>query len=159
MSGTTSATTSTSTDSTESGSSSEESTDESTDESADEFTDGNTDTWGIPEDYPTIPECDHFSQDCPDGDKCVPYAKGGTEFDDVKCVPITGEGEPGDPCTYGGIVESTDDCGATSFCWTDGADTGTCTLFCGGWEQEPVCPMGLECQILIEDVFALCTPP
>ena len=67
---------------------------------------------------PASPACDPYMQDCPEGEKCVPMASPGSDaFDENKCVPVTGEGEPGDACAYGGVNEATDDCGPDSYCY------------------------------------------
>src|SRR5690606_4445407 len=62
-------------------------------------------------------ECDPFMQDCPDGEKCVPYGSTGGNWDANKCVAVTGSGAAGDPCTYGGTSEATDDCDDNTHCW------------------------------------------
>jgi hypothetical protein len=103
-------------------------------------------------------ECDPFAQDCPDGEKCVPYSSTGGVFDANKCVPILGDGQPGEPCDYGGVVESTDDCAGNSFCWTN-SDTGVCIEFCQNVPDDPVCPMGLQCTIADGGSLNLCTSP
>jgi hypothetical protein len=101
-------------------------------------------------------ECDNFGQDCPEGEKCVPYASTGGSWDANKCVLVLGEQAPGEPCHYGGAVEATDDCDATSFCWdlmdVDGEAIGTCTPFCLGTGDDPQCPefpgcVDYHCQI------------
>jgi hypothetical protein len=100
--------------------------------------------------------CDPFAQDCPEGEKCVAYASTGETLDSNKCVPITGMGEPGDACNYGGLTEATDDCGADSFCWADG-DVGVCKAFCTGTADAPVCPQGFQCLIDAEGSINVCT--
>ena len=93
--------------------------------------------------------CDPFQQDCPEGEKCVPYAHGGGSWDSNKCVPVTGVGKAGDPCTSDGIVDATDDCDESSVCWNvmdvDGVEVGTCTPFCAGFADAPVCDPGRAC--------------
>lgn len=105
-------------------------------------------------------DCDPFPQDCPDGEKCVPYASTGSNWDANKCVPIQGDGQPGDPCMFGGIGEATDDCGATSFCWdvmdVDGEAIGVCTEFCQGTPDDPICSMGTDCLIANDGSISLC---
>jgi hypothetical protein len=97
-----------------------------------------------PTDLPNIPECDPFAQDCPDGEKCVPYSPNGGWFEANKCVPVVGDGQPGDPCEYSGTTESIDDCGPNSFCWPG---NHICTEFCQGTADEPTCPMDIVCLI------------
>jgi hypothetical protein len=82
-----------------------------------------------PSDFGSPLSCSPWDQDCPEGEKCVPYSSTGGDFDANKCVPVLGDGEPGEPCNYGGTAEATDDCGADSYCWAAG-DTGICYAFC-----------------------------
>jgi hypothetical protein len=109
-----------------------------------------------------VDECDSFMQDCPEGEKCVPYGSTGGTWDAHKCVPVTGDQAPGEPCTYGGVVEATDDCDATSFCWDvmdiDGEAIGTCHLFCTGTADMPECPPKSQCLISGSGVINLCIP-
>jgi hypothetical protein len=98
-------------------------------------------------------ECDPFAQDCPEGEKCVPYASTGETFNANKCVPVTGTAEPGDACTHDGDVVATDDCDAQSVCWN-----GTCAPFCDGTADDPVCSEGSWCLIGYEGSVNLCLP-
>jgi hypothetical protein len=112
-------------------------------------------------DIPNVSECDPFAQDCPDGEKCVPYASdGGNVWNANKCVMVTGDGAVGDTCTWGGIVEATDDCGADSICWdvmdVDGQLLGVCTEYCGGTADDPICPPETSCIIINEGSINLC---
>jgi hypothetical protein len=104
--------------------------------------------------------CDLLEQNCPNGEKCVPYGSTGGFWDENKCVPVIGEQAPGEPCTYGGTVESTDDCDATSFCWdvqdVDGEALGTCAQFCTGTPDDPECPAGGQCLEWNCDCIYLC---
>jgi hypothetical protein len=115
---------------------------------------------GAPPDQGPVNECDPFEQDCPEGEKCVPYGSTGGNWDANKCVPVTGDGQPGDPCHYGGVVEATDDCGPTSHCWdvmdVDGEAIGTCTEFCQGTPDDPICSMGNQCLIANDGSISLC---
>ena len=107
-------------------------------------------------------ECDPWQQDCPEGEKCVPYGSTGGNWDANKCVAILGDGQPGEACSYGGTVEATDDCGAESYCWdvidVDGQDIGTCAAFCQGTPDAPVCPEQTSCLIANGDSITLCIP-
>jgi hypothetical protein len=138
--------------------------------SADGTTDdgtGGTDTTGGPpfvpiSDLDSGPVCDPFTQDCPDGEKCVPYASSGTVWDANMCVPVTGDGAIGDTCISAGIVEATDDCGLDSICWDvmdiDGVLTGVCTPFCAGTADVPICDPGSSCMIASDGSITLCIP-
>lgn len=108
-------------------------------------------------DMMAVSECDPWVQDCPEGEKCVAYGSTGGNWDANKCVPITGDGQVGDPCTYGGTVESTDDCGAGSWCWNVNMDNiGTCTALCQGTPDEPLCDPGFGCSIANEGSITIC---
>ena len=104
--------------------------------------------------------CDPFEQDCPEGEKCVPFASSGDGWDSNKCVPVTGVGKAGDPCTWAGNVDATDDCDESSFCWNvtevDGMEVGTCTPFCAGTADNPICDPGSQCLISNQGSVTLC---
>jgi hypothetical protein len=143
-------------------SSAENESGESTTTDTTSSTDTDPGTTFVPEptDVLNYDACDGFAQDCPEGEKCVPFGSTGGNWDANKCVPILGDGLPGAPCTYAGVVESTDDCGADSFCWdvheVEGEPIGTCTEFCGGTADNPECPEGYACLIDSNGVFNLC---
>lgn len=107
--------------------------------------------YGGPTDFPSALQCDPWWQDCPDGDKCVPYASTGTTWDANKCVPILGDGQPGEACKHHGVINATDSCAAASLCWNleliDGELLGTCTPFCTGTANQPQCAEGQSCLI------------
>lgn len=107
--------------------------------------------------------CDVWWQDCPEGEKCVPYSNDGSQnWNDYKCVPVQGDQAPGEPCTSGGIVEATDDCDATSICFdtqeVDGMLVGTCHAQCTGSPADPMCPDGSSCLLPAEGTLTLCLP-
>ena len=129
----------------------------------DATTDPNPTTTGVfvpDEDFGGVSECDPFLQDCPDGEKCVPYGSTGGNWDANKCVPVTGDGSEGDPCTYGGVVEATDDCDAGTHCWdvmdVDGQNVGVCTAFCSGTADSPECAPGTSCLIANDGSINMC---
>jgi hypothetical protein len=128
-------------ESTGGGESSESSGTESTGESTDATT---SDFVPPPFDFFDDSPCDPYAQDCPEGEKCVPYGSTGGNWDSHKCVPVLGDQEPGEPCHYDGGIEATDDCDATSLCWdvmdVDGELIGTCAPFCTGTPDDPQCP-------------------
>jgi hypothetical protein len=102
-------------------------------------------------------QCDPWAQDCPDGEKCVAYASSGSTWDLNKCVPVSGSGQLGDPCMYGGAVESTDDCGVDTWCWNVNMDgVGTCTAFCEGSPDDPLCEPGFGCSIANNGSINIC---
>ncbi|MFV8749718.1 ribulose phosphate epimerase [Nannocystaceae bacterium ST9] len=112
----------------------------------------------VPEtDIPSASSCDPFAQDCNEGEKCVAYASSGGTWDANKCVPINGDGQQGDPCTYADAATSTDDCGADSWCWDVNEEgMGTCTPFCTGTADAPVCGANQSCSIANEGSINLC---
>jgi hypothetical protein len=134
----------------------------STSETQAPSTDDGTETWAFVPDYEDsfMEPCDTFAQDCPDGEKCVPYGSTGGNWDDHKCVPIMGDQAPGEPCISGGVVEGTDDCDGTSYCWdvqdVDGEPVGTCAAFCTGTPDDPQCPPGSACTITSDSTITLC---
>jgi hypothetical protein len=71
-----------------------------------------------------------------------------------------GLGQPGDPCIYSGTLDALDDCGAETHCWDvvafDGEVLGTCTEFCQGTPDDPICPMGSYCVIGGHGSISLC---
>jgi hypothetical protein len=103
-------------------------------------------------------ECDPFVQDCPEGEKCVPYdATAGGSWDANKCMAVTGDQATGEPCVYGGLMDATDDCDATGICVDRDGDTlGTCHAFCMGTADQPECPDNLLCEIAEYGTVALC---
>ncbi len=119
--------------------------------------DGSTGGVFVPdEDFGGVSECDPFAQDCPEGEKCVAYASTGGQLDANKCVPVTGDGMPGEACTYSSPVEATDDCNSISYCWDVVETVGACAQFCGGTADAPVCPDGTECLIAFDGSLNLC---
>jgi hypothetical protein len=109
-------------------------------------------------------ECDIWAQDCPEGEKCMPWDNaGGNSWNATRCSPLDpNPGQPGDACTVEGSgVSGIDDCDLASMCWNVDPETnmGTCVGFCEGSEANPVCPNpGTGCSITNEGVLILCLP-
>jgi hypothetical protein len=136
-------------------------TGETGDEIGDPSDDEATETGSfIPDDVFQEPSCDPWMQDCPAGEKCVPFSNDGGAWNANKCVSIMGDGQPGDTCTWGGIIEATDDCGADSHCWdvmdVDGQLQGVCTSFCDGTPDNPLCGPGTACLNANDGSINLC---
>lgn len=105
--------------------------------------------------------CDPWAQDCPDGEKCVPYkSPNGSTWDANKCVPVVDSpASPGDPCTVMGNQTGEDNCDATSTCnWVVDGE-GICVEMCTGNANAPVCntPM-TSCNIDNDGTRNLCNP-
>lgn len=103
--------------------------------------------------------CDPFAQDCPPGFKCAPYASdGGDIWDANKCVPVTGNDQPGQGCSAdGGGTSGYDTCVAGAMCVGVSAQgVGTCASLCSGSIDMPQCSPGLACFSTHGDVLNLC---
>ncbi len=87
--------------------------------------------------------CDPYVQDCPDGQKCLPFDPDGQgAWDTTQCIPVEANpGAEGDPCTMiaGGGVGGQDDCGVGLVCWDLVNNQGTCAQMCGCGEGTPTC--------------------
>lgn len=89
-------------------------------------------------------ECDVMAQDCPEGEKCMPWANdGGSAWNASRCSPVAPTpAQPGEACTVeGSAVSGVDSCDLGSMCW--GVDPvtlqGECVAHCGGDRANPVC--------------------
>ncbi|PCC66725.1 hypothetical protein SAMN02745121_00544 [Nannocystis exedens] len=109
-------------------------------------------------------ECDPWVQDCPAGQKCMPYSgDGDNSWESLKCTPIMeNPGQTGDPCTVEGSgVSGIDSCDLAHMCWNTDPDTGegTCVKFCTGSPDAPSCDVaGTSCTIVNDGVLILCLP-
>jgi len=87
--------------------------------------------------------CDPFAQDCPECQKCNPYADdGGGSWNSDKCVFVVPDPDQvGEPCTApGGGVEGNDSCELGAMCWdVDAENNGTCVALCTGSAENGVC--------------------
>lgn len=88
-------------------------------------------------------ECDIFSQDCPPGDKCMPWGSDGGPWNATKCTHVVeNPASAGEPCHVEGRASSGfDDCDHQSMCFHVDPATleGVCTAFCSGSESNPQC--------------------
>lgn len=107
--------------------------------------------------------CDPYAQDCPPGDKCMPWANdGGGSWNSTTCTPLAGNpGQVGDVCTVEGSgVSGVDDCDLGLMCWNVDPETnvGSCIELCSCGPQEPTCQFGgTTCLIANDGVLPLCT--
>lgn len=120
---------------------------------------------GCPLDLPPAIECDLFEQDCPDGEKCAPWANDGSSaWNATRCVPLErSPGLPGDPCTVEGSgVSGVDSCDLGVLCWNVDPETlqGSCVAHCIGSPRAPTCAdPTATCHIGGDGVLTLCHPP
>ena len=109
-------------------------------------------------------ECSVWDQDCPSGEKCMPWANdGGSAWNATKCSPLDpNPAQPGDSCTVEGSgVSGVDNCDLAAMCWDVDPETneGTCVAFCTGSEANPVCDdPSTACSIANEGTLILCLP-
>jgi hypothetical protein len=111
-----------------------------------------------------VEECSVWDQDCPDGEKCMPWSNNGDPtWNATKCVMVDPDpGQPGDACTVEGSgVSGVDTCAVASMCWDVDPETnqGTCIAFCQGTENNPLCnDPQTTCSITNDGVLILCLP-
>lgn len=109
-------------------------------------------------------ECDLFAQDCPPGEKCMPWANdGGNSWNATICSPVAETpGQAGDACSVEGSgVSGVDDCDLGAMCWDVNPEdnTGTCVAMCTGDSSNPFCEdPNTTCVIANEGVLVLCLP-
>jgi hypothetical protein len=109
-------------------------------------------------------ECDVWAQDCPEGEKCMPWANdGGNSWNATRCSPLDpNPAVVGDECQVEGTgVSGIDSCEVSSMCWNVDPETnlGTCVAFCDGSEANPICSdPNTTCNILNDGVLILCLP-
>ena len=138
-------------------------------EPADDTSTPGTDTTGIsflpePDGGGVAFECDLFEQDCPPGEKCMPWSNdGGSAWNATRCSPIADDpAGPGEPCMVEGSgVSGLDDCELGAMCWDVDPETmeGTCMPFCVGSANDPYCEdPSRYCAISGDGVLILCVP-
>jgi hypothetical protein len=107
-------------------------------------------------------ECSTFLQDCPEGEKCMPWSNdGGPTWNTTRCSPVADDpGQVYEPCTAEGSgVSGVDDCDVGLMCWNvDDELQGYCMPLCGGSPSEPVCPDEFQCSLTGNGSLALCLP-
>ncbi len=127
-----------------------------------------TTTFGMhPDGGCTISQCDVWAQDCPRGEKCVPWsANGDGTFggcSDARCSEVTARPHlAGEPCTaQDGPWSGVDDCELGAYCWAVDVATGAgvCVQQCGGTEDEPACSdPDLTCYAMHGTSVTACVP-
>ncbi len=109
-------------------------------------------------------ECDSYAQDCPEGEKCNPWANdGGSAWNALGCFPVDlNPGQIGDVCQVEGSgVSGVDTCDVGVMCWNVDAETneGTCIGLCEGTPVMPTCAdPSATCVIQNGGVLNLCLP-
>lgn len=107
-------------------------------------------------------DCDVLAQDCPPGDKCMPWADDGSNtWNATRCAPIANDPDaPGEPCTVEGSPASgIDSCELGAMCFHVDPETfeGTCVAMCTGTPMSPQCEAPEQaCLIANDGVLALC---
>jgi hypothetical protein len=109
-------------------------------------------------------ECDLWKQDCPKGDKCMPWSNDGSgAWNSTRCSPL--DPNPaglGEPCVVEGSgVSGIDNCDIRAMCFWVDPDTnmGECVPFCEGTPEEPTCADDCSrCTLSAEGVLILCLP-
>ncbi len=113
-------------------------------------------------DIPAV-ACDLWTQNCPEGQKCMPWADdGGSSWNATKCTDIMpNAGKPGDACTAeGNGATGVDSCEKAAMCWNVSQQTGMglCVGFCMGSMETPTCPPLTNCVISSSGILNLCLP-
>jgi hypothetical protein len=108
-------------------------------------------------------ECDVWAQDCPDGEKCMPWAyDGGSAWNGTRCSPVADfPAEIGEPCVAEGSgVSGIDNCELGSMCFGVDEETleGLCVGLCYGTADQPMCDDGMICAAASDSVINLCLP-
>jgi hypothetical protein len=109
-------------------------------------------------------ECDQWVQDCPRGEKCMPYSgDGDNAWESLKCVQVQENADAvGEPCTVEGSgVSGIDSCEKGAMCWNVDTETGTgvCVAMCIGTPDQPKCADAeTSCFNSNDGVLTLCLP-
>jgi hypothetical protein len=109
-------------------------------------------------------ECDPLLQDCPDGEKCTPYAfESYIPWHAYRCAPLASDPKDvGETCrVFGAPNAGCDDCVAGAMCLyvpeTDGE--GVCVGFCNPLNGDADCPQDQICVTANDGVLLLCLDP
>ncbi|MBZ5708370.1 hypothetical protein [Nannocystis pusilla] len=108
------------------------------------------------------PHCDQWVQDCPPGQKCMPYSGDGDySWESLKCVDVVPEPDGlYEPCeVFGSGVSGEDSCDVGLMCWDFIDGVGHCVGMCIGSPDAPDCAdPGADCHIGGDGVLTLCLP-
>ena len=109
-------------------------------------------------------ECDTILQDCPEGEKCMPWANdGGGAWNATRCSPVAANpNQVGDNCNVEGSgVSGVDDCDIGAMCWDVDPETniGTCIEMCSCSIDNPICQTpNTSCIIANQGSLTICLP-
>jgi hypothetical protein len=107
-----------------------------------------------------VKECDIWAQDCPPGEKCMPWDNSGSgSWNSTKCTPVNANpGGEGDDCTVEGSgVSGVDTCDVGKLCWyLDENNAGKCIDMCTGSPDNGQCDDGQICDVSNDGVLILC---
>ena len=114
---------------------------------------------------PPLEQCDFWAQDCPDGEKCVPFLSSPASgvWDAHVCVPMVREPvRSGEPCEYvpieGHTVSAIDTCDGISICLDLFSEALECTEMCTGTPSMPGCATDWKlCRLNGDGILNLCT--
>jgi hypothetical protein len=106
-------------------------------------------------------ECDLFAQDCPTGEKCMPWARDEDDaWNATRCSPVAADPVPvGGSCTAEDSgLSGVDDCDIGLMCWNlDEHGVGHCEDFCTGSDESPLCESPSDvCLFTNDGAIALC---
>ncbi len=124
-------------------------------------TDTDTGSFLVDPDIQGVTECDIWAfDDCPDGQKCMPWANdGGSSWNATKCVDIQDNaGADGDACmTIDGGVSGQDTCDNHLFCYYTNEGMGVCIPMCIGSPENKMCEdADSVCSVSNDGVLILC---
>lgn len=103
-------------------------------------------------------ECDLVAQDCPVGERCVPWANdGGMAWNATRCSDVAPmPGAPGEPCqAEGNPYSGLDDCALGAVCWDadPGTGQGVCVAICDQTlTPDRACAAGTSCMSIFAEV-------
>lgn len=105
--------------------------------------------------------CTVWNQNCPDGQKCNPWADdGGDTYNAARCVDLVASPAGiGEPCSVQGAATSgEDDCELGAMCWAEDQKTGvgTCVELCSGSEASPDCNGNNRCSMFADGATPVC---
>lgn len=108
-------------------------------------------------------ECSQWDQDCPRGEKCMPWANdGGPQWNASRCAPVAEDpAAVGEPCfVEGSAVSGLDDCELGSMCFHVDPETleGVCVAQCAGSPENPQCPGASQCTQDANGDLLVCLP-